>query len=198
VKKENIMNGQFNRGFTLIELLVTMAVAAILMAIAVPSYRSFMISSRIATESNDFLAALNLARSEAIKRSSPVTLCKSANAISCTTAGDWAQGWIVFEDCNRNGMVDLGTCPDRDNNGAADNEEIIRVHAAMPAGWSMNGGAAFANYLTYFPIPGIAGSGAPPGIFVLCPTAGSGVAGRDIQVLGSGRMHGQPSAVACP
>ena len=68
VKKENIMNGQFNHGFTMIELLVTMAVAAILMAIAVPSYRSFMISSRVATESNDFLAALNLARSEAIKK----------------------------------------------------------------------------------------------------------------------------------
>lgn len=182
----------------MIELLVTMAVAAILLAVAVPSYRSFMISSRIATESNDFLAALNLARSEAIKRNSPVTLCKSANATSCATTGDWAQGWIVFEDCNSNGVVDTATCLDRDNSGSADNEAIIRVHAAMPAGWSMNGGAAFGSYLTYYSIPRVTGSGTPPGTFVLCPTSGSGVAGRDIQVLTTGRMHGQPSAVACP
>lgn len=57
-----------SRGFTLIELLVTLAVAIIIMTIAVPSFNGLMTNSRLASDYNEILSGLNLARSEAIKR----------------------------------------------------------------------------------------------------------------------------------
>lgn len=59
-------------GFTLIELMVTIAVAAILLAVAVPSFRHLIISNRLTTAANDVVTALTVARSEAIKRNADV------------------------------------------------------------------------------------------------------------------------------
>ncbi|WP_404299056.1 GspH/FimT family pseudopilin [Halomonas sp.] len=56
------------RGFTLIELIVTIAVAAILAALAAPSYQRFIASNRLSSDYNEVLSGLNFARSEAIKR----------------------------------------------------------------------------------------------------------------------------------
>ena len=85
------------RGFTLLELMVTVAVLAILIAIAVPSFASLMNSNRLAAQSNELIAAMQLARSEAIRRNSPVMLCPSDDAQTCAGAGAW-NGWIVMVD----------------------------------------------------------------------------------------------------
>jgi type IV fimbrial biogenesis protein FimT len=85
-------------GFTLVELMVTLFIASILLAVGVPSFNRMMITSRVTAQSNELVAALNFARSEAIKRNVSMTLCRAAaaNSDGCTspTTGDW-QFWIV-------------------------------------------------------------------------------------------------------
>jgi type IV fimbrial biogenesis protein FimT len=83
------------RGFSLIELLVTITLLAILLAMALPAFSSSRLNTVLRTSSNNLLASAHLARGEAIKRNSPVTLCVSADGVACGT-GDWSQGWIVI------------------------------------------------------------------------------------------------------
>lgn len=96
-----------SRGFTLIELLVILTISAILVAMAVPMFTTMIHSNRVSSATNAFLAGLDLARSEAIRRGAVVTICRSANPAAvnpvCSDAAvgnfatdDWASGWIAF------------------------------------------------------------------------------------------------------
>lgn len=101
---------QHSKGFTLVELMLTLAVAAILLAVAVPSYRSFVQGNRAASQANTLLRALAYARSEAVKRAEVITICQSGNQSSCGGNKDaWQNGWIVFSDVDQDGALDSGT-----------------------------------------------------------------------------------------
>ena len=99
-------------GVTLVELMVTIAVAAILLAVAVPGFRNLIVSNRLTATTNAFVAALNLARIEAVKRNARVTLCKTADpnatAPNCAASATWSQGAIVFVDRGTVGTVESG------------------------------------------------------------------------------------------
>ena len=97
-------------GFGLIELMIVIAIVAILTVIALPSYQLAMQRNRVVTDTNDFVAALNLARNEAVARGRPVTVCASANGTSCDGSGvsDWSGGYIVFTDYDPVGAIDAG------------------------------------------------------------------------------------------
>ena len=99
------------RGFTTIELLVTIAVLAILAALAGPSFTSLMERWRIRQATEDLQGTLFLARSEAIKRGGNVAIVKTGNGHGCanaSTAADWGCGWAVFVDTNGDGTLNTG------------------------------------------------------------------------------------------
>ncbi|MEW5833987.1 MAG: GspH/FimT family pseudopilin [Pseudomonadota bacterium] len=75
----------FARGFTLVELMITLAVAAVLLVIAVPSFRSIMLSSRLDTTANDLIAALNTARMEAIKANASAQFCSNSATVNTSS-----------------------------------------------------------------------------------------------------------------
>jgi type IV fimbrial biogenesis protein FimT len=90
-------------GFTLIELMVTLAVMAILLALAVPSFQLASNVNRLAGGANEIMAGLQLARAEAIHRNVHVYFCRSDDSATCSTAaGAWV-GWLVFADNNADG-----------------------------------------------------------------------------------------------
>jgi type IV fimbrial biogenesis protein FimT len=105
-----------NRGFTLIELMITLAVMAILLSWAVPSFQEIIRQNRLTTDTNDLVTALNLARSEAIKRGRTVTVTPSG--------GDWGAGWTI-------------ATTDSDGNAIT-----LRVGDGVSGSMSMTGGAA--------------------------------------------------------
>ena len=87
-------------GFTLIEMIVAISIFAILVAIALPSYQGTTNGTRMSGEINSLQGALNLARSEAMKRGLGVSVCPAANATTATAACDagtnWSNGWVVL------------------------------------------------------------------------------------------------------
>jgi type IV fimbrial biogenesis protein FimT len=77
-----------SRGFTLIELMVTLSIAAILLGVGVPGFRSLILDQRGKTASYDVGASLMFTRSEAIKRNAAVVITPNSSS-------DWATGWNV-------------------------------------------------------------------------------------------------------
>jgi type IV fimbrial biogenesis protein FimT len=90
-------SARFVSGFSIVELMVTLSVAGILLAVAVPSFTQLAVNSRLTTQTNDVVAALNLARSEAIKRNTSVSFCRavSETTANCAAASGAWTNWIV-------------------------------------------------------------------------------------------------------
>jgi type IV fimbrial biogenesis protein FimT len=104
------------RGLTLIELMVTLAVAIVLLAIGIPAFQGVIANSRAASFSNGLVSVFTLARTEAMGRGLPVSVCpknaadRSGQAMSttCGTSANWANGWLVFTDPDGIGVFGSG------------------------------------------------------------------------------------------
>lgn len=97
------------QGFTIIEIFVGIAILAILLGMALPSFTESLRNNRAISLSNNFLSFLNYARSEAIKRGSNVSVCPATDDSFSACGTDWTQGWIVLLDPNGTQTVSNAT-----------------------------------------------------------------------------------------
>ena len=110
--------------FTLIELMITIAVAAVVLTLGVPSFSNVIERNRLTAHINELVATLNFARSEAVRRNSSIKVCHSANGLNCGGVG-YEDGWIIFTDLNADGdYADAG-------------EELIRTNEGLPSNYTM-------------------------------------------------------------
>ena len=165
----------------MIELMVTVAVMAIILALAAPNFRDFIINNRLTAQINDLVADISLARSEAASRGVLVSLCASADLSSCTGSGDaWQGGRMVFVDTNANGTREA-------------TEQILKKTESVGGSRTLVASGFPNTYFLSFPpygglLPATGGS------FKLCdPDVATG---RTVVVAATGR----PTAikVACP
>jgi len=124
------------RGFTLIELMTAIMVAAVLLAVGIPSYREITRNNSVTSAQNDLVTALTLARSEALRQATPVSVCASSNGTSCLTGSgptDWSAGWIVFVDATTPGAIDATT-------------DILQKFSAPATDLTLTGSTSFVRY----------------------------------------------------
>ncbi|MBS0590849.1 MAG: GspH/FimT family pseudopilin [Proteobacteria bacterium] len=155
------------RGFTLLELIVTIAIAAILLGIALPSFRGPLDNNRVAGKASELAGALSVARAEALSRGRTVSVCASADGTSCSASTAWGAGWIVFVDGSVIGKVD-GT------------DVVLRVSPAIDAKDALNASVSAVS----FSAQGMAGATT----FTLKPQSCSANQRRDIVVAATGKV----------
>jgi type IV fimbrial biogenesis protein FimT len=174
---------RFARGFTMIEMLMTLAIAAILMTLAIPSFRNFLLNSRMVAQTNEFVLALASAKSEAVKRGVRVSVCSRASNTACAASTTWDGGWLVFVDNNGDGTV----------NGA---DVVLQVRAPLEGGNTLRAGAY--QFVT-FQSTGFLPAGTASDTLRLCDSRGMNANDpRSITITMQGRVTTARGTTACP
>jgi type IV fimbrial biogenesis protein FimT len=134
-------------GFTLLELIIVLAIFGIVTVGIVPAVGDIMTRNRAATTTNEFLGALNYARSEAVTRTRNITMCRmDSTAGQCThanlgtgkcvcvttsiasTANGWEDGWLTFVDFNGNGVIET-----------VEGDELLQVQSQLGGNFTVRG-----------------------------------------------------------
>jgi len=129
-------------GFTLVELLIAIVVVTLLLAMSVPAMQEFFKNNRLSAQANDILLALQIARTEAVKRGSGSVVCASTDQATCSGDTDWSTGWIVFSDLDQEGDLEPGT-----GNCLATEDCVLRVNDALSGKNSVTANTSQIDYL---------------------------------------------------
>ena len=99
-----------NKGFSLIELMVTTALLATTIGLATPAFADMIGRHQIRQQTDELLASLRLARTQAVSQHLDVYICRATSADQCAESrarwADWSDGWLVFADLNNNREFD--------------------------------------------------------------------------------------------
>ncbi len=162
------MKKRTQTGFTLYELLITVLIVGVVLTLGIPNMTEFTRNSRITTTVNDLHAAFLVARAEAARAKTNITICASDNSMTAgaNCQGGWDDGFIVFVDDNG------------DRTRAGIGETVLRAHPAIAEGVSL----AVENDATSFTYTasglgsGVAGSVSR---IIVCDPRGVGESSKD-------------------
>jgi type IV fimbrial biogenesis protein FimT len=195
-------------GFTLVELMVVVALVAVVTAIAIPNFRDLIARNNIASQMNEFIATLHLARVTAIQRGKYVTICRTTNdidprpvcngsSLSAATTGtvsrlqeNWATGWAVFVEDDPSGTlytIDSG-------------DTVVKRIPARPDNYFiLNSITTTAQHITYNPQGNFAGGNTSGLRFGFSSSSASSDTQRSVCVTrgGSIRTVSANSGTAC-
>jgi len=173
-------------GLSLVEVLVVLVIVAIALGIGVPGLGGLLAETRLQTESRRLLGALNLARSEAILRNQPVSVCpvdaREPGVANCT--GTYSDGWMVFANVDRDRAVDPA-------------DRVLRLFEGLPPGYRVtnrSGTSAVNALINYAPD----GSAHRPLTLQFCPPVGGAAAPLSIVLNIVGRARLQRDWGTCP
>ena len=187
--------GRPARGFTLVELMVTMSVLAIVLGLAVPSFGRLIASNRIATQTNEFVASMNLARSEAVRRGQSVAIRSRGNDRNFET------GWRVFTDFDGDGAIpstvtDTDGTIIRESNALSGSTTIKRVTRSSSAPFTYTDATGSDRMSVVFSSRGANNAGSAA-FFQICDPKNTAVKGRILQVSTVGKISLDSSNVTC-
>lgn len=167
------------RGLSLVELMLVLALAAVLLGLAIPSFQGLVARNHLSATTNTLVFSLQTARSEAIKRALPAGVCTSNNSLdpnaSCSQGSGYVGGWIAYIDDNGNGNRDVG-------------EEIVMAVEDRGAGFTITPDNQFQSQV-YFDESG--GSSNPVGVPLsgdIRITYGDGSESRNVEISATGRI----------
>jgi type IV fimbrial biogenesis protein FimT len=156
--------------------MVTIMLIAVLLGIAVPSFRNFIQNNRLTTHANDFITSMNYARSEAVKRGVSVQVTAT---VGTDTNDEWGPGWSIWIDADGDSTLDAG--------------EEIGVVAGFDDQTTLN---SLADITEYQYIADGTLTCAVGGNLDLCDGSRGGETGRQISIAVSGRVS--VANITCP
>lgn len=175
------------KGFTLIELMMVLALAAVLLTIAVPSFQTFTKNSKITKQVNLLAATINTARGEAAKRGARVVVCQSDDPVpaggskpSCSgNVKDWSKGWVAFVDADNNLTIDAAT--DVVNVGQTSSNVNVAVNGVSEIVFNPDGSTTVGSAAT----------------FAICDSRGKDH-GKEVTVSTTGRASSSDATTCTP
>ncbi|MEM9302583.1 MAG: GspH/FimT family pseudopilin [Pseudomonadota bacterium] len=159
------------RGITLLEMLVTLAIAAVLLGLGVPSFERMLVAAELRTRSQELVFGAMRAREHAVIFRTHVVLCPSIDGATCLAEPHWHRGWISFEDTDDDRALDPS-------------ERLIEQHVASARGITLVSSRS-RRRMRFYPAGWAWGSNTT--IRVCAP--GNRIPGRRLILSGTGRMR---------
>jgi type IV fimbrial biogenesis protein FimT len=172
-------------GVTLTELLTSIAVTAVLLALALPMAKNWLATYELENHAALLAETLRVAQSEAVKRGSRVNVCKSLDRRTCAPAvASWSAGWLMYADFDRDGVVDV-------------DEPAIRAEGPAPPGITISANAPLDRYVSYTSLghARMLNGALQMGTFTVCRKGQQAV---DVVLANSGRVRVARTNVRCP
>lgn len=200
-KRRSVDTARPGHGVTLVELMVTLAVMAILATVAGPSFFNMIATNRMANQTNELVAALNAAKSEAIRRAQPITLRANDDG----NPNDFHSGWSTFTDADADGtpassvteadgtiLQSMSRFPGNTTMTRVTRSGTTPNFTYSPATSSVSG----RQYVTFLPRGSL--NGGSDAFFRVCDSGISTSNGRILRVSLVGRVSLESTTAPCP